>query len=439
MKQGTLQWGTKKATPTPPSPVAKKRERSADDDDVVLAGEEPAGSPSNRGAPAVVAAMPAPSPNKRERVGGGEVLAGFPRAEPAGPAPAARASPDNRHDDLEETPAPALMEESDEESNSGDDEEEEEEGGRARGGVAKLKPAAKKAAGTATVPPPSDAFDPLEDPGWERGQPVPYKALADTFARIEGTSSRLHIIAHLANLFRSIIALSPHELLTVIYLSTNQLGPAFEGLELGIGESIIMKAIRDSCGKTKEVLAQRYKELGDLGLVAMASRQTQATLRKPAPLSLQKVFKNFRDIAQMTGTKSGDQKCNIIKSMLVAAQGNETRYIVRSLQGKLRIGLAAKSVLVAVTHALVLTPPDAQFPPRIKNRHREGDVRGPALKALLDESVATVKEVYSEVPSYEAMLPVLLNTTNVEYGQTIRELRERCQVRLGVVDGCLYS
>lgn len=37
-----------------------------------------------------------------------------------------------------------------------------------------------------------------------------------------------------------------------MYLSTNQLGPAFEGMELGIGESIIMKAIGETCGKARE-------------------------------------------------------------------------------------------------------------------------------------------------------------------------------------------
>lgn len=98
----------------------------------------------------------------------------------------------------------------------------------------------------------------------------------------------------------------------------------------------------------------------------------------------------------MSGSKSGNEKRNLIKTLLVGAKGHETRYIVRSLQGKLRIGLAAKvipailtmtalflffkkkkivvgqSVLVAVVHAVVFTPPDSNFPPRILNRATEG-------------------------------------------------------------------
>ena len=58
---------------------------------------------------------------------------------------------------------------------------------------------------------------------------VPYLALAKTFEKIENTSGRLKTIEILSNLIRSIIVLTPDDLLHCIYLCLNCVAPAFTG------------------------------------------------------------------------------------------------------------------------------------------------------------------------------------------------------------------
>lgn len=61
----------------------------------------------------------------------------------------------------------------------------------------------------------------------------------------------------LTSCFRRIIALSPKDLLAAVYLAANKIAPAHDGLELGMGESIIMKALADATGRQTTQVRRR--------------------------------------------------------------------------------------------------------------------------------------------------------------------------------------
>jgi ATP-dependent DNA ligase len=77
---------------------------------------------------------------------------------------------------------------------------------------------------------------------------------------------------------------------------------------------------------------------------------------KPKPLTVPMIFENLKLIAQASGTGSQQHRVGIIKKMLVAAKGSEAKFIIRHCQGKLRIGMSDKTLLVACAHAFAISP-----------------------------------------------------------------------------------
>ncbi|XP_023229272.1 LOW QUALITY PROTEIN: DNA ligase 1-like, partial [Centruroides sculpturatus] len=79
---------------------------------------------------------------------------------------------------------------------------------------------------------------------------------------------RLKMIEILSNFFRSVIVLTPEDLLYSVYLCLNKVAPDFEGIELGIGDMVLMKAIAQATGRTVDKIKADITVRGDLGLVA---------------------------------------------------------------------------------------------------------------------------------------------------------------------------
>ncbi|KAK9363072.1 hypothetical protein V1504DRAFT_447306 [Lipomyces starkeyi] len=246
---------------------------------------------------------------------------------------------------------------------------------------------------------------------WPPGLPVPYAALCATFEKIEATTKRLEIISYCAAFFQEVLTLTPGSLLQVVYLFINRLSPDYEGIEIGLGESILMKAIGECTGRSQAQIKADYQKTGDLGTVAQNSRMNQPTMFKPKPLTVEGVFKNLKEIAMITGSQSQSRKVGIINKMLSACQGNEAKYLVRSLEGKLRIHLAEKTVLSSLAQAVVAW--EAQ---------KKGKSPSPTNVVKAEE---ILRAVYSEMPTYDMIIPSIVKNG-------IMNLRESCALTPGV-------
>ncbi|MQL81887.1 hypothetical protein Taro_014337 [Colocasia esculenta] len=184
----------------------------------------------------------------------------------------------------------------------------------------------------------------------------------------------------MTNVFRTVIATTPGDLVATVYLSANKIAPPHEGLELGIGDATIIKALAEAYGRKEAHVKNQLKELGDLGLVAKASRSSQMMMQKPKPLTVSKVLDTFRAIAKEAGKDSQDKKRNRIKGLLVAATDCEPQYIIRLLQSKMRIGLAEQTVLVALGQAATYCETLPGPPPEIQSSLEDAEFRPSPLR-----------------------------------------------------------
>lgn len=273
-----------------------------------------------------------------------------------GPEP----SPEDLEGDAQSAPAESTSEQDDEGGILSD--EEEEKSGAARKAREKVQ-STLKAAGK----------DPYPD--WNSGEPVPYAALCTTFSKIEMTTKRLEILAHCSLFLRQVLRLTPDDLLPTILLMTNKLAADYVGIELGIGESLIMKAIGESTGRNLKDVKADQNEIGDLGLVAAKSKSKQQRLSfgmSAKPLTVRGVHSAFKDIAVVEGQGAQGRKVGAINKLLSAADSkiagkdsktvditkdkggpSEAKFLVRTLEGKLRLGLAERTILVALAQAMV--------------------------------------------------------------------------------------
>ncbi|XP_037806224.1 DNA ligase 1 isoform X1 [Lucilia sericata] len=254
-------------------------------------------------------------------------------------------------------------------------------------------------------------YHPIKDAFWNKGQKTPYLALTRTFQLIEDTKGRLKMVEILGNFFSSLILLNPEDLLPSIYLSINQLAPAYEGLELGVAEHTLMKIICDATGRKMDFIKSQTHLTGDLGIVAEQSRMAQRMMFKPAPLTIMGVFKKLKEIAKAPGKN----KVVPIKDVFIACRSSEARFFIRSLIGKLRIGIAEQSLLNALSTGIV----------KANNVDNLKKMSEDTLKNKIEANAMILKTTYCQCPNYDKIIPTLL-----EFGMD--EVQVRCPMVPGI-------
>lgn len=168
-----------------------------------------------------------------------------------------------------------------------------------------------------------------------------FSEFARSLEALEETSGRLEMYSQLGALFGKAEA---DEVAAMAYLLEGRLLPAFEGVETGVGDKTAVQAVAAATKCPAEDVSAASGRLGDLGLVA-----EELTPRSKRPrLSLTEVYEGLLGIARTGGRGSTEGKQRQLAALLAQATPLEGRYIVRLTLGRLRMGVAAPTIIEAV-------------------------------------------------------------------------------------------
>ncbi|HLC00347.1 MAG TPA: ATP-dependent DNA ligase [Candidatus Bathyarchaeia archaeon] len=176
-----------------------------------------------------------------------------------------------------------------------------------------------------------------------------YSVIADAYEKIEATTKRLEMTSLLVDLLKST---TKTEIAKVVYLTQGKLYPDFTGLEIGVAEKLAVKALARASGRRETEIETDLRKNGDVGETAQnfLSKKKQVTFGKKI-LTVQNVYATLDKMAKTTGSGAVNQKMSLLAGLLSDASPKEAKYIIRTVTGNLRLGIADMTVLDALAIA----------------------------------------------------------------------------------------
>ena len=226
-----------------------------------------------------------------------------------------------------------------------------------------------------------------------------YSKLADLYERLESTTKKLEKRDILADFYKN-----SDDLDKVVLMSTGVVFP--QGSEdLGLANEMAKRIVAKAAGCSSEIVEKKFKETGDIGITAekLIEKKKQISLRSKA-LTVKKVFENLKQLPYIDGPGSQNRKINLVVELLAQANPKEARYILRTVLGDMRIGVAHGIVREAIAKAFNKEPKQVEHAFNVLGNFgvvaqmaKQGDLKADVqlfypVRVMLADSGLTLKE-----------------------------------------------
>ena len=209
-----------------------------------------------------------------------------------------------------------------------------------------------------------------------------FSVLSDSLEKMELTTKRLELTDILVELIKKT---PTNRISKVIYLIQGKIRPNFEGVELGIAEKLVIRAISKSSGITTKKIEDDYNDGGDLGKTgANILRQKTQTTFTAETITLERVYDTLLKISKLEGKGSQDMKMKYISSLLNDATPIESKFILKILLGTLRLGIAENTTMDALAIAFTNEKSNREL---VENAYNVSSDLGKVSEVLATEGI----------------------------------------------------
>ncbi len=240
-----------------------------------------------------------------------------------------------------------------------------------------------------------------------------YSSLVEVYKALESTSKRLEKTEIISEFLKKT---SKEEIKTIIYLLEGRVFPEWDERKIGFSTRLMIKTIASASGKSPKEIELKLNNLGDLGLVAEEALKTkvQATLSKKS-LDVNKVFSNLQKLSTLEGRGTVNKKTALVIELLAHSSPEKSKYIVKTILEKLRIGIAQGIIRDAIAKAYFLDPKEIE-----KAADITGDY-GEVAELAISNSLKEIK--LSPEKPLNSMLAVIAKDVNEAYKALGKEVQ----------------
>jgi len=207
--------------------------------------------------------------------------------------------------------------------------------------------------------------------------------VATVFDVIEQESSRNKITESLAALFAKA---TPDEAAVIAYLALGSLNPPYIGTQFNFAQKNLIKVVAELLNKTQAEVKKSMHSLGDLGKVIESGSWAGGS----DILTVNDVAHALEQFLEISGTGSQELKEHKITKILRAVDPLSAKYIVRIVEGKLRLGFSDMTLLDSFS---LMEKGDKSLRKELEDAYNISADIGHIIKVLKHDGVAHIKKM----------------------------------------------